>query len=163
MSRVLAIFFTVATMAFYGPASAAGKLPITLNVAYTSAPGGTSDQLLSSGALTGAVLNGLRESGVAVVLNAPQADFGVQLNLTTLYSQQLDNLRVVSGTMSVRIPRPGAVDFGDAYSSCERGFFFWGGAHLPGNLRSADQIRHDAGSPKLRAPMPQRTQYELTN
>jgi hypothetical protein len=116
----------VIALAFSSSAAAAGKPPITLNVAYTGAPGGTSDQLLSSGALTSAVLSGLRESGVPVVLNAPEADVGVQLNLTALYSQQLDNLRVVSGTMSVRIPRPGAADFGDAYGSCERGFFLWG-------------------------------------
>jgi hypothetical protein len=126
MSRVFVFCVTVATMAFCVPASAAGKLPVTLNVAYTNAPGGSGDPLLSSSALTSAALAGLRESGVAVVINAPEADVGVQLNLTALYSQQLDNLRVVSGTLSVRIPRPGAADFGDAWSSCERGFFLWG-------------------------------------
>lgn len=126
MPKVFALCFAFATIAVCGMASAAGKLPVTLNVAYSTAPGGSDDQLLSSGALAGAVLTGLRESGVAVVLNAPEAEIGVQLNLTALYTQQLDNLRVVSGTMAVRMPRPGAADFGDAWSSCERGFFIWG-------------------------------------
>jgi hypothetical protein len=125
MFRVFVFCITVAALAFCDLATAAAKPPVTLNVAYSTAPGGTGDPLLSSGALTSAVLSGLRESGVAVVLNAPEADVGVQLNLTALYSQQLDNLRVISGTMAVRIPRPGAADFGDAYSSCERGFFLW--------------------------------------
>lgn len=126
MSKIFVSCLNVATLLLFQLPAAAAKLPVTLNVAYTNAPGGTGDQLLSSGALAGAVLAGLRESGVAVVLNAPQADIGVQLNLTALYTQQLDNLRVVSGTMAVRIPRPGAADFGDAWSSCERGFFIWG-------------------------------------
>src|SRR5471030_1887320 len=126
MSKIFVFCFTVAVMAFLQLAAAAGKPPITLNIAYTNAPGGTNDPLLSSGVLTSAVLDGLRESGVAVVLNAPEATVGVQLNLTALYSQQLDNLRVVSGTLVVRIPRPGAADFGNAWSSCEHGFFLWG-------------------------------------
>jgi hypothetical protein len=126
MFRVFVFCITFAALAFCDLATAAAKPPVTLNVAYSTAPGGTGDQLLSSGALASAALAGLRESGVAVVLNAPEADIGVQLSITTLYSQQLDNLRVVSGTISVRIPRPGAADFGDAWSSCERGFFFWG-------------------------------------
>jgi hypothetical protein len=125
MREVFVFCLAVTALAFSSPAAAAGKPPVTLNIAYSTAPGGTGDPLLSSGALTSAVLSGLRESGVAVVLNAPEADVGVQLNLTALYSQQLDNLRVISGTMVVRIPRPGAADFGDAYSSCERGFFLW--------------------------------------
>jgi hypothetical protein len=126
MSKVFAFFFTVATLLFFPLPAAAAKLPVTLNVAYTNAPGGAGDQLLSSGALASAVMAGLRESGVAVVLNAPEADIGIQLNMTALYTQQLENLRVVTGTMAVRIPRPGAADFSDAWSSCERGFFLWG-------------------------------------
>jgi len=126
MPKIVASCLAVAAIAVSGIASAAGKLPVTLNIAYTNAPGGSSDQLLSSGALSGAVLAGLRESGVAVILNAPEADVAVQLNLTALYTQQLDNLRVVTGTFAVRIPRPGATDFSDAWSSCERGFFIWG-------------------------------------
>lgn len=126
MKKLLVTVVTASTMATFELASAAGKPPITVTVNYTLAPGGISDPLLSSGALASAALAGLRESGVAVVLNAPEADIGVQLNITTLYSQQLDNLRVVSGTLAVRIPRQNAVDFSDAWSSCERGFFFWG-------------------------------------
>jgi hypothetical protein len=126
MSKVLMFCFTVATLVCCQLATAAAKPPITLNVGFTNAPGGAVDQLLSSGALAGAVLAGLRESGVAVVPNAPEADIGVQLNLTALYTQQLENLRVVSGTMAVRIPRPSAADFRDAWTSCERGFFLWG-------------------------------------
>jgi len=126
MSKVLAVCLTIVTLACCQLATAAVKPPVTLNVSYTNAPGGTGDQLLSSGALASSVLDGLRESGVAVVLNAPEANIGVQLNLTALYSPPLDNLRVISGTMAVRIPRPGAADFGDAWSSCERGIFLWG-------------------------------------
>lgn len=125
MLRVFVFCLSVATLVFCGLATAAAKPPVTLNVAYTNAPGGAADQLMSSSALASAVLAGLRESGVAVVLNAPEADIGVQLNITTLYSQPLDNLRVVSGTLAVRIPRQNAVDFSDAWSSCERGFFLW--------------------------------------
>jgi len=125
MPKVFALCFAVATIAACNVASAAGKPLVTLNVVYSTAPGGSGDQLLPQGALASAVLAGLRESGVAVVLNAPEADIGVQLNLTALYTPQLDNLRVVSGTLAVRIPRPGAADFSDAWRSCERGFFLW--------------------------------------
>lgn len=100
--------------------------PITFSTSYSAASGGSGDQLLSPGALTNAALAGLRESGLPVVINAPEANVGVQLNLTVLYSQPLDNLRVVSGTISVRIPRPDAADFNGAYGGCERRFFLWG-------------------------------------
>src|SRR5471030_961232 len=100
MSKVLAVCLTIVTLACCQLATAAVKPPVTLNVSYTNAPGGTGDQLLSSGALASSVLDGLRESGVAVVLNAPEANIGVQLNLTALYSPPLDNLRVISGTMA---------------------------------------------------------------
>lgn len=116
----------VVTLLFSSSASAAGKLPVTLLINYSSAPGGNADPLLAQGALAGAVIAGMGEANISVVPNAPEADIGVQLNITALYSQPLDNLRVISGSMAVRIPRPGATDFSDAFSSCERGFFAWG-------------------------------------
>jgi hypothetical protein len=127
MKKLLANVITASSaLVVYATAYAASAPPITVNVNYTPAPGGNSDPLLSSSSLAASALSGWRESGIPVILNAPEAEVGIQLNITALYSQPLDNLRVISGSMAVRIPRPGAADFGDAFSSCERGFFLWG-------------------------------------
>jgi hypothetical protein len=56
-----------------GLSEGASMPPITFSTSYSAASGGSGDQLLSPGALTNAALAGLRESGLPVVINAPEA------------------------------------------------------------------------------------------
>lgn len=78
MSKLSVIAFVALATSTNGGAIAA-SMPVAFSADFSVGSNSTQDPLLSAGAIAGAVLAGLRESGVAAQENPPEADVGISL------------------------------------------------------------------------------------
>jgi hypothetical protein len=86
---------------------------------------GQSDFVLTSDAISKAVYQGVREGGIAAALNPGTVDALVHVELNTAFAPDFQSLRIVSGTFSLKAPRPGAGNFARPVLLCQYGVQFW--------------------------------------
>lgn len=77
---------------------------------YTPGTGQT-DMVLTPDAISDAVRQGLRAGGIATTTTAGNVDALISVEMVESYEPQFNSLRIVSGTMLLKAPRPGAGNF----------------------------------------------------
>ena len=105
-------------------ASAAGAPVIGYSFGFTQGTG-EHDLTLTSDAISNAVLQGLRAGGISASPSSQTADVVVHVEVVESYEPQFQSLRIVSGTISMRGPRPGASDFERPILLCQSSIQAW--------------------------------------
>lgn len=72
---------------------------------------GQTDMVLTPDAISNAVRQGLRAGGIAATANSGNVDALVSVEMVESYEPQFNSLRIVSGTILLKAPRPGAGNF----------------------------------------------------
>jgi hypothetical protein len=72
---------------------------------------GQTDMVLTPDAISNAVRQGLRAGGIAATANSGNVDALVSVEMVESYEPQFNSLRIVSGTILLKVPRPGAGNF----------------------------------------------------
>jgi hypothetical protein len=86
---------------------------------------GEHDLTLTPDAISNAVLQGLRAGGIAASAAPQTADAVVHVEVVESYEPKFQSLRIVSGTISLRGPRPGASDFERPILLCQSSVQAW--------------------------------------
>lgn len=86
---------------------------------------GEHDLTLTPDAISNAVLQGLRAGGIAANATPQTADAVVHVEVVESYEPKFQSLRIVSGTISLRGPRPGASDFERPILLCQSSIQAW--------------------------------------
>lgn len=105
-------------------ASAAGAPVIGYSFDFTQGTG-EHDLTLTPDAISNAVLQGLRSGGIAANPAPQAADVVVHVEVVESYEPKFQSLRIVSGTISLRAPRPNASDFERPILICQRSIQAW--------------------------------------
>ncbi len=86
---------------------------------------GQHDLVLTPDAISSAVLQGLRAGGISAISNPSNVDAMVEADITESYEPELQSIRIVSGTFSLKAPRPGASNFEHPILLCQTGLQVW--------------------------------------
>ncbi len=101
MSKLSVIAF-VALVANTNCGAIAASMPVAFSADFSVGSNSTQDPLLSAGAIAGAVLARLRESGVAAQENPPEADVGISLDVCVVYNPQVLTATVTALRLCLR-------------------------------------------------------------
>lgn len=86
---------------------------------------GQHDMVLTPDAISGAALQGVRAGGIAAIPNPSNVDVMVHVDITESFEPEFQSLRIVSGTLSLKVPRAGAGTFARPVLLCQRGIQLW--------------------------------------
>jgi len=86
---------------------------------------GQPDLTLTPDAISNAVLQGLRTGGITASSSPRTADAVVNVEVVASFEPEFQSLRIVSGTISLRGPRPGAANFERPILLCQSSIQAW--------------------------------------
>lgn len=86
---------------------------------------GQHDTTLTPDVISSAVLQGLRTGGISAKQNPTTADAMVNVEVVESFEPEFQSLRIVSGTLSLRGPRPGASNFERPILLCQSSLQVW--------------------------------------
>lgn len=86
---------------------------------------GQHDMTLTPDAISNAILQGLRAGGIIASPAPDTVDAAVHVEVVESFEPQFQSLRIVSGTISLRAPRPGASDFERPILLCQSSMHAW--------------------------------------
>ena len=86
---------------------------------------GEHDLTLTPDAISNAILQGLRSGGISASPSSQSVDVVVHVEVVESYEPQFQSLRIVSGTISLRAPRPNASDFERPILICQSSIQAW--------------------------------------
>ncbi len=112
----------VALTAISGTASAGVSVGYTFDLQKGT---GTFDHVLTKDALSAAVYRGLRDGGIVVMENPSNVDVLISAGLTESFEPEFQSLRVLSGSIVMKIARPGAQDFSRPIMICDTAIHAW--------------------------------------
>src|SRR5471032_3002606 len=86
---------------------------------------GQPDLTLTPDAISNAVLQGLRTGGITASSSPRTADAVVNVEVVASFEPEFQSLRIVSGTISLPGPRPGAANFERPILLCQSSIQAW--------------------------------------
>jgi hypothetical protein len=86
---------------------------------------GQHDMILTPDAISNAVRQGLRAGGITATENGGNVDALVSVEVVESYEPEFNSLRIVSGTILLKAPRPGASNFERPILLCVTSLHAW--------------------------------------
>jgi hypothetical protein len=114
----------VAITSLSSNANAASAPVVGYSFEYTQGTG-QHDLTLTPDAISSAVIQGLRAGGINASPAPDTADAVVHVEVVASYEPQFQSLRIVSGTITLRGPRPGAANFERPILLCQTSIQAW--------------------------------------
>ena len=108
------------------PVTAAHSKPVLIGYGFDfSRNTGQPDQTITADVVSDSVLQGLRSGGISAFPNSRTADYMVDVQLAAVFEPALQSLRIVTGTLSLYVPRPNADDFRQPILLCSYNILTW--------------------------------------
>lgn len=101
---------------------------------------GQHDMILTPDAISNAVRQGLRAGGIATTTSGANVDALVSVEAAESYEPEFNSLRIVSGTILMKVPRAGASNFERPILLCITSFQVW---RTSANSQEAARKVHD--------------------
>ena len=128
----------VALTVFSGTASAGVSVGYTFELNKGT---GVFDHVLTRDGLSAAVYRGLRDGGLVVMENPQNVDVLISAQMTLSFEPEFQSLRILSGTIVMKTPHPGATDFSRPISICDTAIHAWRAG--TNDSASAQKLRDD--------------------